>query len=477
MIVAPDLHQDEWPRMTYLTVTSALVPILKGPTMTLRTIGIDLAIRGDHVAQIYDDGRPVGRAIRFRHDTPSLITFVQRARAGMTADDHTQAVMEPTGMSWFPVAHHLADVGIAVARVKGKRVKALRRYLSEHAKTDLADAQVLAAIPSFGGPRLDPVHIPEARSHALQRLTKQRSRFQDNVADAKRRLLDLIRWASPKLEGALPDLTTRLSLALLQRWFDPAAVLKARPTTLTKYIAAHASGNHPHSGPFVDRLVEGLREAARHAQGLHGRHVDFGELQIEIATEVDIILAKLRAIVTLEQRIADLYAELDPKALLASIPGIGRHLGPTLLGILHDVGRFQSERHMRGFCGLFPRRADSGGSERPGQTITKSGNDRIKRALILAADTARKIDPELAEIYRKMMVVKGHHHKQALCAIANRLANRIYSVLKQGRPYVLRDIDGSPLTVAQAKAIILERYRVPDSVRAGRRANRAEITP
>ncbi|ARW49452.1 hypothetical protein [Acetobacter pasteurianus] len=36
--------------------------------MTFRTIGIDLAIRGDHLAQIYDDGRPNGRAIRFRHD-------------------------------------------------------------------------------------------------------------------------------------------------------------------------------------------------------------------------------------------------------------------------------------------------------------------------------------------------------------------------------------------------------------------------
>ena len=57
--------------------------------------------------------------------------------------------MEPTGMSWFPVAHRLADAGAEVARVKGKRVKALRRYLSEHAKTDLADAQVLAAMPGF----------------------------------------------------------------------------------------------------------------------------------------------------------------------------------------------------------------------------------------------------------------------------------------------------------------------------------------
>lgn len=70
-------------------------------------------------------------------------------------------------MSWFPVAHRLAGVGVDVSRGKGKRVTALRRYLSEHARTDLADAQVLAAIPGFGGPRLDPVHIPAARSHAL----------------------------------------------------------------------------------------------------------------------------------------------------------------------------------------------------------------------------------------------------------------------------------------------------------------------
>ena len=86
------------------------------------------------------------------------------------------------------VAHRLADAGVPVARVPSnqvgrKRVEALRRYLCEHAKTDLADAPP---------PRLDPVHIPAPKSHALQRLTKQRGHLQDTVASAKRRLLDLI---------------------------------------------------------------------------------------------------------------------------------------------------------------------------------------------------------------------------------------------------------------------------------------------
>jgi transposase len=441
--------------------------------MTNRTIGIDLAIRGDHVAQIYDDGRPVGRPIRFRHDAVSLDAFMAQAIAGVGPGDSALAVMEPTGMSWFPVAHRLADSGIGVTRVKGKRVKALRRYLSEHAKTDLADAHVLAAIPSFGGPELDPLHIPAPKSHALQRLTKQRGRFQDAIAAAKRRLLDLIRWASPALERVLPDLGTRLAMALLQRWMDPEAVLKARKSTLVSFIARNASGNHPHSGPFVDALVEGLRQAAREARDLHRGHVDFAELQAEIAIEVDVMNAHMTARGELDRKIEALYADLQPEDVLRTIPGVGRRLAPVLFGLLHSADRFRSERHIRGFCGLFPRRSDSGGAERPRQRITQGGNDRIKRALMLAADTARKIDPDLAEVYWRLMTAKGHHHKQALCAVANRLVNRIFSVLRSGRPYILRDHDGREISVAEAKALVTACYQVPEAIRATRRANRA----
>ena len=60
--------------------------------------------------------------------------------------------MEPTGMSWFPIAVWLARARAEAVRVKGKRVKALRRYLSEHAKTDNSDAHTLGAMPSYGGP-------------------------------------------------------------------------------------------------------------------------------------------------------------------------------------------------------------------------------------------------------------------------------------------------------------------------------------
>ncbi|MCE6967457.1 DNA replication protein [Cereibacter sphaeroides] len=84
--------------MTYLTVPAACgsssARIL---TMINRTIGIDLAIRGDHVAQIYDDGRPVGRPIRFRHEAGSLDAFMAQATAGLGSGD---PILEMNGESY-----------------------------------------------------------------------------------------------------------------------------------------------------------------------------------------------------------------------------------------------------------------------------------------------------------------------------------------------------------------------------------------
>jgi hypothetical protein len=79
------------------------------------------------------------------------------------------------------------------------------------------------------------------------------------------------------------------------------------------------------------------------------------------------------------------------------------------------------------------------------------------------------IDPDLAAVYWRLMVRKGHHHKQALCAVATRLVNRIHRVLKTDQPYVLRDQDGACITVQQGKRIVSERFTVPQEIRQSHR--------
>ncbi len=442
--------------------------------MGQRTVGIDLAIRGDHVARILDDGRPSGKPIRFRLTPDSLTRLVTSLRAGLPSGGTITAVMEPTGMSWFLVAHWLKRAGITVIRVKGQRVRALRRYLSEHTKTDAADAYVLGAIPLFGGVPADPVYVPDAERHALQRLTRQRERLEDEACAIKRRLLDLIRWACPALEAVLPDLRTNLSLAVLRELLDPARVLKMRRSALLRFVAKHASGNHPHSGPFAETLVDGLKAAASETQLLHEGTIDFTRLQVEAAIEIDRMRLVEQHLSELRREIAVLYGKLHPSDALRTIPGIGDALAPLVLGVLHEARRFAGLHQLRGFCGMFPRTNASGGADQPGQAVTQSGNNRIKRALYLAADAARRIDPGLAEVYWRLMVRKGHHHKQALCAVATRLVNRIGKVLRTGEGYELRDADGTPISVAQGKAIVAQRFSVPAEIRNARRRHRVE---
>ena len=442
--------------------------------MGQRTIGIDLAIRGDHVARIFDDGRPQPKSIRFRLTSDSLAGLVAKFRDGLPAGSTITAVMEPTGMSWFPVARWLEQAGIKAIRVKGQRVRALRRYLSEHTKTDAADAYVLGAIPLFGGVPVDPVYVPNADRHALQRLTRQRERLEEEVTTIKRRLIDLVRWASPAIEAVLPDFRTNLALAILHDMFNPADVIKARRTTLLGFVAKHASGNHPHTGPFVDKLVDGLKAAALETQRLHGAAVNFELLQLEVAVEIDRMRLLESQLGKLGREIETLYGKLHPSDALRTIPGIGDALAPLVLGVLHEARRFAGLHQLRGFCGLFPRTNSSGGADQPGQSITQSGNNRIKRALYLAADAARRIDPGLAEVYWRLMVRKGHHHKQALCAVATRIVNRIGKVLRTGEAYELRDQAGKPISVAEGRAIVAEQFSIPAEIRNARRKHRAE---
>ena len=55
------------------------------------------------------------------------------------------------------------------------------------------------------------------------------------------------------------------------------------------------------------------------------------------------------------------------------------------------------------------------------------------------------------------------------------MLDRILVVLQEDRPYELRDVDGTPVTVEQAQRIIAEKYTVPDDVRKrnNRRARHA----
>jgi hypothetical protein len=67
------------------------------------------------------------------------------------------------------------------------------------------------------------------------------------------------------------------------------------------------------------------------------------------------------------------------------------------------------------------------------------------------------------------MVERGKDHLGAVCVVAAHLAERAWTVMDRGTPYVICDTDATPVTPAQAKQIIAERWTVPEEVRRRRR--------
>jgi transposase len=258
----------------------------------------------------------------------------------------------------------------------------------------------------------------------------------------------------------------------------PAAVPGGR---IRRPARAAAAGQGPAEQVHLAVLPRRLRRRARRqllataaeTLQLWDGELSYPDLAEDIAAEARLALALTTEIRDLDRKIAALLHQLDPAAILTSVPGVGAIGGAQILARLGDPARFQSLAGARSFSGLVPALTASGTSGRHGPP-TKSGDAPLREALFMAANQARRTDPILAARYHRLMVAQGKHHNSALCHISAALLTRIIACWRAQTPYQIRDTDGTPLTTAQGRAIIAARYRVPDDLRAQRRTSHSK---
>jgi len=434
-----------------------------------RLVGIDLGIASEHTACVLrGDGSEVCRR-RARPSRESLQELERVAVAGTPAGTRLEVIMEPTGSSWLPVAVYFAGRGHVVYRVSSVKASDLRRVLSRHAKSNRIDAVALARLPTVVPDGLFPLELGSHDQAALDRRVRACHRLTRLAAEHKTRIKDLVRQLLP-LTPLGTDLS-RADLAVLERTgADPHRLIRLGLAELTSLIA-EASRHR-----LGSRRAQQWLDAARLAIELYQDHpaVSFGDLAEEVQTEVRLLAATDDELghhaIAREQA----YDRVDPGALARSLPGIGEVGAPSLVSALGRPQRFRSGRRVRSFTGFTPRSSETGETERKGQPISKAGPGRLRTTLVLAADFARKLDPQLARVYYVQMTERGACHQKALCVVAAKLAERALTVLKRGTPYEVRDIDGRPVSKEEAKAIIAEHWTVPEEVRRRRRGRKQQ---
>jgi transposase len=316
-----------------------------------------------------------------------------------------------------------------------------------------------------------PLVLPGAERAALDRRVRASDRLTQLAAEHKRRIKDLARQLLP-----MTPLTRELGaadLAVLDRYADPRALARAGQGRLTAVIT---KASHGHQG--TSRARQWL-DAARASLELYAGHpaVDFAGLAAEIATEVRLLRAAQAELAAHAAQQEACYRAVDPAGLARTLPGLAEVGGPALAACMGDPARFARDRRFRSYTGLAPKASETGETDRKGQPMSKAGSSLLRTTLVRAADAARKRDPQLAGIYYQQMTQRGKDHLGALCVVAASLAERAWTVMRRGTPYIIRDTDGNPVTPDEAKTIITERWTVPPEVRARRRSKRMGKAP
>ena len=125
--------------------------------------------------------------------------------------------------------------------------------------------------------------------------------------------------------------------------------------------------------------------------------------------------------------------------IIASHIGCGVKLSTIISEEAGDIKRFESSGALVAYAGIDPRVKQSGEMDVRGK-MTKRGNNNLRHALYLAANIARMHDPQLKDYFEKKRA-GGKHFTVAVCAVARKMCERIYSTVTHDRMYEKREVE------------------------------------
>jgi transposase len=328
-------------------------------------------------------------------------------------------------------------------------------------------------MPFIDPEQLYEIYLPPAEIHALQRLTRQRKRIEQDITGWKVRISAIVDGYLPGVRRAFDDVWSSPVRAFLRFQLNPFAVVRDGEDALHAFLSKaspRSKWSRAQTRLFflACQSLAAVCELSEPAGTVNEGF--FMDLQDEIARELRMLEADEVESEALAHRIAELYRKLHYSDNLRTIPGVGEHTAPIFLATVGDPARFHNQSAFANWEGVVPGARQSSDVQAKGLRMTKAGPSIMRMALYQAGDIGRRWDPQLAAVYYREMVYHGKNHRQAMGAVMSHLGARLLKVLKEDSPYELRDIEGNPISKDEARRLILSKYRVSEGYPAREKA-------
>jgi transposase len=388
------------------------------PTRPLMWVGIDVGKGSHHVCALDADGKVVfsEKVVNGQADIAKLV-----ARAAGSAAEVRWAI-DLLGSAAALLTAVLTGRDQHVVYVPGRVVHQMSGAFRGESKTDAKDARVIAETARIRTD-LTRVRAPQDLVVELGQATTHREDLTADWVRGINRLRDLLTSIFPGLERIL-DCTTRSALVLLTGFQTPAAIRAAGHAALVAHLRA---GN----GRSVPTLASAALAAA-HEQtlALPGEATN----AVLIARQAARLLELHREIQALDALIAERFRQHPDAAIIESLPGFGPVLGAEfLVATGGDLENFSSAGRLASYAGLVPVPRDSGritGNLRR----AKRYNRRLRRVFYMAALSSLKAGGASRTFYDRKRSERLVH-KQALLALARRLVDVLWALLRDRRTF------------------------------------------
>ena len=394
-------------------------------------LGIDVAKKTHRFVVLDNEGEKAAKPFSLQNTQEDFQKLLNRLKELNLSSENTLAGLEATGSFWENLYSFLTEKGYKVIVINPHQTNKFREALRKKAKTDDIDALVIAGLLRSGDTAAS--YVPEEQVQTLRQFTKMRYEFVKDRKNYQRQVYALLEIVFPEYsKTALENPFTIGSTAIFKRFPTARHMASAKVKQIEKIVRSIQGNN------FNIKEIKNLIEMAR-TSIYSGRAAEARGLTLRMLLENIQVLKS--HIAELEKQMEEILSPSSPDdvdsfpgANLLTIPGVGKK---TLAAMLSAVGfegkAFDSGVKLIGHIGFFPKIYESGETRRDNK-ISRRGPKYLRWALYMAAVACLKHNPEMKSLYHKK-ISQGKTSKQALIAVAKKLAHLMLSMLKTGESY------------------------------------------
>lgn len=385
-------------------------------------VGIDIAKKNHEASIIDSNGKLLDKSISFSNSQAGSSKLISLLEKYNIDTSNVVIGMEATGHYWLSLYSHLLDLEYTVYVINPIQSDAFRKMYIRQTKNDSKDSFVIAQIMRFG--EFSTTSLANDNIMSLRQLSRYRLALVDECSDWKRKCIAILDQVFPEYSKLFSDTFGVTSKELLAKYPTPEDMLSVDTQTLTELLSKSSRGR------FGALKAVEIKESAKNTFGISLARNAFAFQIKQIIAQINFIEDQLDE---LEIEISTLLHQTND--VITSIIGIGDILGAIIIGEIGDISRFESASQLVAYAGLDSSVKQSGDFIGTKTKISKRGSPYLRRAIWLSATVAAFKDPALS-VYYQSLRLRGKHHLTAIGAVARKMTNIIFAVLRDDKPYV-----------------------------------------